>query len=229
MSGSRERIEVHSQDGRFLSHTSKKRANWYLKRNLAEIIEGSENIRLCFVEKEFILDYNNFRESYQDYCVCCGIKENLTKHHVVPQQYFPYLPVEFKEFNHHDLLTMCRTCHNEYEDKATELRDRIYSDFVPLYYRRLVRDIHLIRNLKYKRDYKKNDPIKIGNKINKILEKYDGLIDDSHEFDINKYLIDVLSVKVFVLIWRYHFYDSMDLKFLPKIWKPENKYFLDRI
>ena len=229
MSGSRQRIEVYSQDGRFLSHTSKKRAIWYFKRNLAEKIDDSDNIRLCFIEKEFILDYNNFRESYQDYCVCCGTKDNLTKHHVVPQQYFPYLPVEFKEFNHHDLLTMCRTCHNEYEDKATELRDKIYSDFVPLYYRRLVRDIHLIRNLKYKRDYKKNDPIKIGNKISKILEKYDGLIDDSYEFDINKYLIETLSVKVFILIWRYHFYESMDLKFLPKIWKPENRYFLDRI
>lgn len=229
MSGSRERIEVHSQDGRFLSHTSKKRANWYFKRNLAEKIDGSENIRLCFVEKEFIPDYNNFKESYQDYCVCCGTKDNLTKHHVVPQQYFPYLPIEFKEFNHHDLLSMCRKCHNEYESKAINLKDKIYKDFVPMYYRRLMRDINLIKCLIYKRDYKKNDPVKIKNKIDKILEKYDGLITEDYEFDINRYLIDTLSVKTFVLIWRYHFYESMDLKFLPKIWKPDNKYFLDRI
>lgn len=222
------RIEVHSQDGRFLSHTSKKRANWYLKRNLAEVLPDG-NIKLCFVEKEFIPDYNNFKESYQDYCVCCGSKDDLTKHHVVPQQYFPYLPIEFKEFNHHDLLCMCRKCHNEYEDKANTLKDKIYSDFVPMYYRRLVRDIHLIKNLKYKRDYKNNDPVKIKNKIDKILEKYDGLISEDYEFDINKYLIDTLSVKTFVLIWRYHFYESMDLKYLPKIWKPDNKYFLDRI
>lgn len=223
------KIEVHSQDGRFLSHTSKKRANWYLKRGLAEVLPDGNNIRLSFIEKEFTPDYNNFKESYQDYCVCCGTKNNLTKHHVVPQQYFPYLPIEFKEFNHHDLLCMCRTCHNEYETKAIELRDKIYSDFVPLYYRRLVRDIHLIKNLKYKRDYKKNDPVKIKNKIDKILEKYDGLIDENYDFDINRYLIDTLSVKTFVLIWRYHFYESMDLKHLPEIWKPNNKYFLDRI
>lgn len=223
------KIEVHSQDGRFLSHTSKKRANWYLKRGLAEVLPDGNNIRLSFIEKEFTPDYNNFKESYQDYCVCCGIKDDLTKHHVVPQQYFPYLPIEFKEFNHHDLLCMCRTCHNEYETKAIELRDKIYSDFVPMYYRRLVRDIHLIKNLRYKRDYKKNDPVKIKNKIDKILEKYDGLIDENYDFDINRYLIDTLSVKTFVLIWRYHFYESMDLKHLPEIWKPNNKYFLDRI
>ena len=221
------RIEVHSQDGRFLSHTSKKRANWYIKRNLAQVLPDG-NIKLCFAEKEFTPDYNNFKESYQDYCVCCGCKDDLTKHHVVPQQYFPYLPIEFKEFNHHDLLCMCRSCHNQYEDKANILKDKIYSDFVPMYYRRLVRDIHLIKNLKYKRDYKKNDPVKIKNKIDKILEKYDGLIDENHDFDINRYLIDTLSVKTFVLIWRYHFYESMDLKYLPKIWKPDNKYFLDR-
>jgi hypothetical protein len=224
----RVKIEVHSQDGRFLSHTSKKRANWYLKRGLAELLPDGNNIKLSFVEKEFTPDYNNFKESYQDYCVCCGVKDDLTKHHVVPQQYFPYLPVEFKEFNHHDLVCLCRTCHNEYENKAIELKDKIYSDFVPIYYRRLVRDIHLIKNLKYKRDHKKNDPVKIKNKIDKILEKYDGLINEDFDFDINKYLIETLSVKVFVLIWRYHFYESMDLKFLPKIWKPENKYFLDR-
>ena len=223
------RIEVYSQDGRFLSHTSKKRANWYFKRNLAEKIEGTENIKLSFVEKEFIPDYNNFKESYQDYCVCCGSKDNLTKHHVVPQQYFPYLPIEFKEFNHHDLLCMCRSCHNEYEAKALSLKDKIYQDFVPMYYRRLMRDVNLIKCLKYKRDYKNNDPVKIKNKIDKILEKYDGLIDENHEFDINQYLIDTLSVRTFVLIWRYHFYESMDLKHLPKIWKPDNKYFLDRI
>jgi hypothetical protein len=224
-----ERVEVHSNDGRFLSHTSRKRANWYLKRNLATFTEDGKNIQLSFKEKNFIPDYNNFRESYQDYCVCCGVSENLTKHHVVPQQYFPYLPIEFKEFNHHDLLCMCRVCHNEYENKAIGLKDNIYTEFVPLYYRRLVRDIHLIKNLKYKRDFKKNDPARISSKINKILEKYDGLITEDYEFDINKYLIEILSVKIFVLIWRYHFYDSMDLKFLPSIWKPDNKYFLDRI
>jgi hypothetical protein len=223
------KIEVHSQDGRFLSHTSKKRANWYLKRGLAEVLPDGNNIRLSFAEKDFIPDYNNFKESYQDYCVCCGTKDNLTKHHVVPQQYFPYLPIQFKEFNHHDLICMCRNCHNEYENKAIELKDKIYSDFLPIYYRRLVRDIHLIKNLKYKRDHKKNDPIKIKNKIDKILEKYDGLIDEDFDFDINKYLIETLSVKVFILIWRYHFYESMDFKHLPKIWKPDNKYFLDRI
>jgi hypothetical protein len=97
MMSRRTKIEIHSQDGRFLSHTSNKRANWYIKRGLAELLPDN-NIKLSFVEKEFIPDYNNFRESYQDYCVCCGVKENLTKHHVVPQQYFPYLPVEFKEF-----------------------------------------------------------------------------------------------------------------------------------
>lgn len=223
------KIEVHSHDGRFLSHTSKKRANWYLKRKLAELLPDGNNIKLSFIEKEFNPDYNNFKDSYQDYCVCCGTKDNLTKHHVVPQQYFRYLPIEFKEFNHHDLLTMCRCCHNEYEFKAMQLKNQIYTDFVPIYYRRLVKDIHIIKNLKYRRDFKNNDPIKIKSKINKILEKYDGLIDEDYDFDINKYLIETLSIKVFILIWRFHFYDSMDLKFLPQIWKPDNKYFLDRI
>jgi hypothetical protein len=228
MIGQRFKIEVHSQDGRFLSHTSKKRADWYLKRGLAELLPDDNKIKLCFVEKEFTPDYNNFKESYQDYCVCCGTKNNLTKHHIVPQQYFPYLPLEFKQFNHHDLICMCRTCHNEYENKAMVFKDKLYSDFVPIYYRRLVRDIHLIKNLNYKRNHKNSDPTKIRKKIDKILEKYDGLINEDFDFDINKYLIETLSVKVFILIWRYHFYESMDLKFLPKIWKPDNKYFIDR-
>ena len=33
------KIELYSQDGRFLSYTSKKRANWYLKRKLGEKIK----------------------------------------------------------------------------------------------------------------------------------------------------------------------------------------------
>ena len=222
-------FEIYDIDGMFLSFSSEKRIEWYLEKKLASKIENTNHIKLNFKSKKNCNQYHNLKESYHFWCVCCGGSDNLTKHHVVPQMYLPYFPHTFKNRNRHDLLFLCETCHVEYEKSASKFKTNLYETFVPTSILRLTKDIHRIHALVYKRFKKNNDKIKINKEIQKILDKYCNLINEETEFNINKYLIDILTPRIFVLIWRYHFFDTMDLKFLPKAWKPNNEFFLENL
>jgi len=106
-----------------------KRAQWYLKRNLAKIV--SENvIQLLFEPKGHghVGDYYYLNEK-ENRCVVCGSADELTKHHVVPRCYRRYFPETLKSHTSYDVLPLCIPCHEKYEESAFRLKQTIATEY----------------------------------------------------------------------------------------------------
>jgi hypothetical protein len=113
-----------SPDNILMFRCDEKKANWYLSRNIAEVIsEEPLTIRLMFKPKGYVNHGKGWGlTAMENRCVRCGVEENLTKHHVVPYMYRKHFPEEYKSRNHHDVLTMCVDCHERYEKLADGLK-----------------------------------------------------------------------------------------------------------
>lgn len=121
-----ENWKVFNNEGRHMFTCGEKKANWYLDRNLAEII-GVKSIKLTFNPKGYGFDDDeefgrSFRESI---CVVIGISDGLQRHHIVPYCYRSYFPTAFKSKNHHDVVLINWEKHAEYEQHANEFKDYI--------------------------------------------------------------------------------------------------------
>jgi len=122
--------EVYSPNNIFMFYCAKKRADWYLDRDLAEVIDETNDtlkIRLTFEPKGLGNQGDVFSQTpKKNICVKCGTDEELTKHHILPFAYKKHFPREYKESDCHDVAVMCDTCHHEYEHKALTLK-RIFA------------------------------------------------------------------------------------------------------
>ena len=58
-------------------------------------------------------------------CVVCGVKTDLTRHHIVPQQYLRWYPDELKVGCSHDILPLCKKCHAKAEVENNYLRNEL--------------------------------------------------------------------------------------------------------
>ena len=107
-------------NGDWMCNCSKKKANWYIKNNLAEWISDKQ-FRLNFVSGGFghNKDSPYYAELLNNQCVVCGDCNNLTRHHVVPYMFIKHLPAKFKNNNQHDIVSMCNDCHMSYENHAS--------------------------------------------------------------------------------------------------------------
>lgn len=115
-------------DGDIMCRCSNKKAEWYIQRGLATRIDDS-TFKLNFVPN----GYGNreqpfYLEIKDNCCVVCGVKENLTKHHVVPYQFRSLFPTEYKSHDCHDVLLVCRKCHDKYEREADIFKSKILKD-----------------------------------------------------------------------------------------------------
>ncbi|KAI8993525.1 hypothetical protein BDB01DRAFT_716015, partial [Pilobolus umbonatus] len=113
----------------------RKKAQWYLKRELAALIPTeSRSIRLTFEAKgsgHKVGDY--MVEERYNKCVSCGGSKDLTIHHVVPEMYRHWMPLSIKSKSSRDLLLLCKQCHTRYEAEAVKLKKKIASRYnVPL-------------------------------------------------------------------------------------------------
>ncbi|KAI8988628.1 hypothetical protein BDF20DRAFT_856852 [Mycotypha africana] len=121
----------------FLHTYDRKKAQWYLKRDLAKLLEnknGGRAIQLLFDAKG-----NGHREGdymiedRKNICVGCGGDQQLTLHHVVPEMYRQWMPLVIKSKSSRDLLLLCKHCHDAYEQKAIQLKKDCVKRFgIPL-------------------------------------------------------------------------------------------------
>jgi hypothetical protein len=119
-------------DGEPMCRISKNKIEWYLERDLATLVSKDPmTIKLNFEPKgrghsgdEFYL------KERKDICVVCGYKRNLTKHHVMPTCFRRYLSDEIKTHSDHDIVLVCQKHHEQYESKATSLKDQLINDFL---------------------------------------------------------------------------------------------------
>ncbi|KAG4098835.1 hypothetical protein H8356DRAFT_374365 [Neocallimastix lanati (nom. inval.)] len=129
-----ENCSVYTIDNNLLFRCNRKKINWYLSKNLAEIIEPKGNeeiaIRLNFVAKgKSHSDTLWGTEDRANQCCVCGTTEHLNLHHVFPYVYRKWCPELIKSHTHHDILPLCTLCHSNYENHAQKLKTALVEIF----------------------------------------------------------------------------------------------------
>jgi hypothetical protein len=233
---------VYSPEGHLMFRCDQKKANWYLNRNLADVVQNEPlTIKLNFVPRGFGNHDKPFGLSeMRNTCVNCGTEDFLTRHHVVPICYRKHFPLSLKSHNFHDVLSMCMDCHEKYERKADTLKRELADKYkapingICIDNRNLLKAIkncntllrgtenipderiHEIKNEIRNflgRDFIQSDIIEISMKKQTILEKTHG------QFVMESIGDDIQS---FIKLWREHFTEHNECKYLPDNWNINN-------
>lgn len=219
--------EVYHPTGKLMFRCVEKRAKWYLSRNLAELT-GEHTIKLLF-EPQGLGDDDDNLISKDNVCVCCGATGELTRHHIIPREFRKFFPIEIKSRNSYDILLLCVKHHEEYEVHARKLKNELVGDPTVFNNKRIVLVIYkkFIDNL-----YSANIIDRIKTKILEAFPDANFSREDYQEREtalenpakkiVDSYLLED-KLQEFVELWRKHFLDHMDCKFLPLRWKVDKK------
>lgn len=231
-------IRMENPEGEFMNYSSKKRANWYIDRNLAEWV-SEKTFRLKFIPQgNGKADVPYYSVKVENRCVCCGTTENMTRHHVFPYMFKSKLPIQYKSRSNYDILPVCSECHESYERKADFVKRDLELDVVSKTSIHCDKEeIKRIKSVMASRrfleqydehpDFYKNVPLE---KVMEHEENAAQIIDEKmlEKSVINKkYWVEKLMESIihdenklfeFVKMWRTHFVETMKPKFLPDLW-----------
>ena len=223
--------------GDLMCYTNKKRANWYIKLSLAKWINDN-TFQLRFEPKGKGKSHLPFyTQKMQNICVVCGVKEQINKHHVVPYVFRSRFPEKYKSNTHHDIVTTCTSCHEQYELHANLLKEK------------LVKDLGIRMQQDKSKEEKFNNKVlsarytlsrylnhelldKDGNvstlpedrlkQLQELAQKTLYEIKDKHQSHWADGVIEGLKTEndfvKFVQMWRQHFLDYAKPQFLPLYW-----------
>ena len=231
--------QVFSPGGILMFRCDDKKANWYLSKNLADIIKDKPlTIKLKF--KPQGLGNHNKKFGLTDMynkCVCCGSEEYLTRHHVVPYCYRKFFPLKFKSHNFHDVLLVCVHCHDRYERQADKLKSFLANEYNAPVSGETIQDKGTIKYCKMAMTLLREDLNKIPTKrvkylkseiknkfsIKRLSRKRLVEISEVRTTTLNKTHGEIVMSKVsdiqsFVEMWRKHFVENNECKFLPENW-----------
>ncbi len=125
--------KVLHPDGTLMFRCDDDRVNWYLERNLAEIISpDGEPITIQFTFQPKGKGHQGdpfYLQEKSNCCVVCGTKKLLTRHHAVPICYRKHFPDRLKSRCSHDILPVCVDCHETYEIEAQKLKREIAAKY----------------------------------------------------------------------------------------------------
>ena len=237
---------ITAPDGQPLCRTSESKVQWYVERNLGEVVSRHPTtLRLFFEPKgRDGADHPYTTAEKENICVVCGSKEDITRHHVVPRCFRKHFPIERKEHAIHDVLILCIKCHNEYEDHAFKLKQRIsdetgipiggcgyrvnkeyygvrtaahalYGSYDKIPEPRRTELLNRLRDFFGKQEITKEDMIYAG--------KIDLVVADPDFKPFGQVVVEQLeSIDEFILQWRRHFIEVMKPKHLPAFWSVDN-------
>lgn len=219
---------------------NEKKANWYLKRGLAEVLQSNPIVIKLNFEPNGLGNHN---KSYglgemMNKCVNCGTEDDLTKHHVVPICYRRFFPIDLKSHNFHDVLAMCVDCHEQYERKADILKSMLATQYnapvngiikkTNLTHIKIANAL-LIRDLPKKRYKELKVQLKTILNIKRLTKqrliktanldtKSSTTITTHGEIVVKK----LTNINEFIQMWRKHFLDNNECKYIPKDWDIKN-------
>ncbi len=239
--------QVISPDGHLMVRCDSKKANWYISRDLAYVVnETPLTIKLKFKPKGLGNHDKIFGLSMMsNKCVNCGTEDYLSRHHVVPYCYRKHFPLNRKSHNFHDVLSMCMKCHVLYERKADELKLILASKYnAPI--NGIVDELtkvsmRAIKNCNTLLKGIDGIPEERVNEIKREIREYIGR--DFNDDDIislskskssrllkthGEIVIDKINnIQDFIKMWRKHFIDNNECLFLPDNWNIENDIFIN--
>ncbi|XP_055602303.1 exonuclease 3'-5' domain-containing protein 2 [Uranotaenia lowii] len=106
---------MQAPDGEVLCTCDRKKAEWYVLKELAEIVPDQPNytIRLKFEPKGRAVGEvgQYYQMAKENRCVVCGEKNSYIRKNVVPRDYRKHFPLVMKEHTSHDVLLLCVPCH----------------------------------------------------------------------------------------------------------------------
>jgi len=111
---------VLGHQGNPIFRCSEKRANHYLKKGFATLVDDAtlqftNDVTEKTLERLYEGKFSEFFMAVKnDRCVCCGKAYGLTRHHVVPQRHKDKLPLYWRRCLS-NVLFLCMECHFEYE------------------------------------------------------------------------------------------------------------------
>lgn len=236
-----ENCEVLSPEGQLMFRCPKKKANWYLSKNLGiKISDTPLTIQLTFTPKgNGHIGDPYYLQPLMNQCVVCGSGEKLTKHHIVPYCYRKFFPLLLKDHRSYDVLPLCVMCHGLYEEYAMELKEALAIKYnappvcgVANHDKNIGYAIKAARTLyAYKdkiplerqeflldkvRNYLKREPQPDDLEELQSKNPYEFRTFIQHgELVVNK----ITDVEKFVQEWRQHFLDKMKPKFMPDNWR----------
>ncbi|OEU16717.1 hypothetical protein FRACYDRAFT_149334, partial [Fragilariopsis cylindrus CCMP1102] len=126
-------IEMYHPDNRTMLCTiGKKKANWYVKKQLAVWRREEDAGTMAATPIKTNDDDGNTFERMNTYninhkkniCVACG--GGLMRHYVVPYSYRKKFPIKFKTHLPHDIVLLCIECHIAMDQAIKICRTDIY-------------------------------------------------------------------------------------------------------
>lgn len=231
---------VYTPEGKMMFRCDQTKINWYKKKNLAD--DYKDGIKLFFVPKGPGVDPVLLKPRI-NHCYVCGKEENLTRHHIVPSRYRKWFPHKYKTHASEDVAPLCSPCHIGYENTAQDYSRKLNIDngLAPHFY------YHPNTELAHVSHYA-HTLLLHGEKIplikrQKLTEKITAYLghpptkEDLHkcdELDIwqgtvrppdpYRQLVDKIGIEPLIKLWRQHFVDCMQPKFLPNWWSVDMDY-----
>ncbi|XP_038987774.1 protein RRP6-like 3 isoform X3 [Phoenix dactylifera] len=133
---------IYASDGRLLCYCDRRKLEWYLKRDLAKIVEDDPPaIMLLFEPKGRPEDEDNdfYIQSKKNICVGCGEKNHYLRYRIIPSCYRMHFPEHLKSHRSHDIVLLCVDCHEIAHSAAEKFKKQIAEEFgIPLFVRMIV-------------------------------------------------------------------------------------------
>jgi hypothetical protein len=237
--------EVYHPEGFLMFRCDDKKANWYLERNLAVAFDENK-VRLSFIPKGN--GHTNepfYLVAKENRCVICGTEKELTRHHAVPYCFRRHFNDGLKSKSSHDVVPLCITCHRSYEPHAWELKKKLAAQYgvamegvnekVTEEDKDRAKAVGCANTLLR---WKEQIP---SERRLELLETLEGFVGKKKEeiqdgdlrafFDKNKkakltkeykfgkeIVVKIEDMPAFIRMWRIHFIDTMQPKFMPELW-----------
>lgn len=236
--------QVLSPEGILMFRCDEKKTNWYLSRNLAEVVSDSPlTIKLKFKPKGL----GNHNKTYgliemRNLCVNCGKDTELNRHHVVPYCYRKFFPLKLKSHNFHDVLSLCVSCHEKYERSADRLKEFLANEYNAPINGETIDNKDLIKVSKIASTLLKEDLSKLpksrihelkstikskfnikrltSKKLEELAKIKITILERTHGQIVMEQITDIQS---FVEMWRDHFVTNNKCQYLPRDWSVKTK------
>ncbi|XP_057506784.1 protein RRP6-like 3 isoform X2 [Actinidia eriantha] len=133
---------IYANDGRLLCYCDRRKLEWYLRRDLAKLVdENPPAIMLLFEPKGRPEDEGNdfYIQSKKNICVGCGEGNHYLRYRIIPSCYRMHFPEHLKSHRSHDIVLLCVDCHEIAHAAAEKYKRQIAAEFgIPLFVRKVV-------------------------------------------------------------------------------------------
>jgi hypothetical protein len=233
---------ILAPDGEAVARCQKKRLDWFLERNLAtKVCDNPLTIKLHFEPKSRYHKEEATQIKFNR-CVVCGATKNINRHHIIPACFRHEFPPEIRSCKeiYHDVVVMCINCHAKYEKSALELKKELAIKFnISLHGINVEINPYRTCIASYARTLLKYEPViphhkaaRLKERIRKFLDKKELSKNDLEEaaklnaviklenyISYGKYIVMNCEIKELILLWRKHFLEIMEPKFMGDYWQ----------